>query len=168
MPYNLVSTHRSLRPVKYPKAYRQHQDRVNHLLWLSICSHHLPHADPPLSNMNHHHSALNNLHRYSHGTNAIRYCRTTLQPQILLLTRLLFLKVESNRNLTMRYTTRRSNVCKRTSISTSRLSYNTSLKQMISLDALQDYQEWTYRNTFGVYKTCGPPTPGTRLHGHNS
>ena len=35
--------------MKYPKAYRQHQDRVIHLLWLSISSHHLPHADPPLS-----------------------------------------------------------------------------------------------------------------------
>ena len=91
MPYNLVSTHHSLRPVKYPKAYRQHQDRVNHLLWLSICSRHLPPVDPPLSNMNHHHSALNNLCRCSHGTNAIRYCRTTLQPPILLSIRFLFL-----------------------------------------------------------------------------
>ena len=91
MPYGLVSTHCSLRPVKYPKAYRQHQDRVNRLLWLSIHSHHLPPVDPPLSNMNHHHSALNNLCRCSHGTNAIRYCRTMLQPPMLFSIRLLSL-----------------------------------------------------------------------------
>ena len=32
MPYDLVSTHHSLQPVGYPKAYRQHQGRLNHLL----------------------------------------------------------------------------------------------------------------------------------------
>ena len=26
------------------------------------------------------------------------------------------------------------------------------------LNDLQDYLDWTYQNTFGVYKTCGPPT----------
>ena len=93
IPYDLVSTHHSLQPVKHPKAYRQHQDRVDHLLWPSTCSHHLPHADPPLSNMNHHHSALNNLHGCSHGMNAIRYCRTMLQPPMLLSIRLLCLNV---------------------------------------------------------------------------
>ena len=93
MPYDLVSTHHSLRPVEYPKAYRQHQARLNHLLWLSTCSHHLPRADPPLSNMSHQHSALNNLRRCSHGMNAIRYYRTMLQPQMLSSIRLLFLNV---------------------------------------------------------------------------
>ena len=93
MPYDLVLTHHSLRTVEYPKAYRQHQGRLNHLLWLCTCSHHLPRADPPLSNMNHHHSALNNLCRCSHRMNAIRYCRTTWQPQMLSSIRLLFLNV---------------------------------------------------------------------------
>ena len=93
MLYDLVSTHHSLQPVKYPKAYRQHQVRLNHLPWLSTHSHHLPSADPPLSNMNYHHSALNNPRRCSHGTNTIRYCRTTWQPQMLSSIRLLFLNV---------------------------------------------------------------------------
>ena len=93
MPYNLVSTHHSLQPVGYPKAYRQHQGRLNHFLWLSTHSHQFPHADPPLSNMSHHHSALNNLCRCSHGTNAIRYCRTTRQLQMLSSIRLLFSNV---------------------------------------------------------------------------
>ena len=93
MLYDLVSTHHSLRPVEYPKAYRQHQARLNHLLWLSTHSHHLPRADPPLSNMNHHHSALNIPCRCSHGTNTTRYSKTTWQPQMLSSIRLLFLNV---------------------------------------------------------------------------
>ena len=77
-------------PVKYPRTYGQHQDRVNYLLWLSTCGHHLPRADPPLSNMNHYHSALNNLCRCSHRMNAISYCRTMLQLPMLFSIRLLF------------------------------------------------------------------------------
>ena len=68
-----------------------------------------------------------------------------------------------NRNLTMHYTTRNPNVCKRTSISRLQLNYNTSLKLMTSLDALQNYPDWTYQNTFGVSETCGPPIPGNRI-----
>ena len=93
MPYDLVSTHHSLQPVEYPKAYRQHKGRLNHLLWLSTHSHQLPHTDPPLSSMSHQHSALNNLRRCSHEKNAIRYCRITLQLQMLSSISLLCLNV---------------------------------------------------------------------------
>ena len=159
MPYNLVSTHHSLQPVKYPKAYRQHQDRVNYLLWLSIHGHHLPPVDPPLSNMNHHHSALNNLRRCSPGMNAIRYYRTMLQPPMLFSIRLLFFEhlIQQEPHNALYY--EEVQCVQKTSISMLRSSFNTSLKQMTSLDDLQDYLDWTYQNTFGVYETCGLPTP---------
>ena len=89
MPCNLVSIHHSLPPVEYHKEYRQHQDKLNHLLWLSTCSHQLPRADPPSSSMSPQHSALNSPHRCSHKTNGIRYCRIMLQLQMLSSTRLL-------------------------------------------------------------------------------
>ena len=163
MPCILVSIHLNPQPAKHLTVRNQPQDRVNHLAWPHMHHGHHHHAGPLLSSMSHHPSVLNFPHRCSPKLNTDRYFKIMLQLQMLLLTRLLFLKVEFNRNLTMHYTTRKSNMCKRTSISTLRLNYNTSLKQMTSLDALQDYPDWTYWNTFGVYKTCGLLTPGNRI-----
>ena len=56
------------------------------------CSHHC-HAGLLLSNMSHHPSVLNFPHRCSAKLNTNRYFITMLQLQMLLLTRLLFLKV---------------------------------------------------------------------------
>ena len=49
---------------------------------------------------------------------------------------------------------KRFNECKRTSISTWSLSFNTSLKQMTSFNNLQVYPDWTYWNTFGVMRSA--------------
>ena len=160
---NLVSIHHSPRPVEYPKACRQHQDRLNRLLWLGTHSQQLPHADPPLSSMSHQHSALNNLCRCSHETNEIRYCKIMWQPQMLSSTRLWCLNDWFNKNHTIRCIIKRFNEYRRTNTPMRPSSFNTFLKQMTSSEDLQDYPDWTYLNTFGAYETCGPPTQESKI-----
>ena len=89
----LVSTHLNPQPVKHLTANSQLQQRVNHPLWHNLHSHHSYHADPLLSSTSHHHSVLTCPHRCSPKLNATKYFKIMLQLQMLLLTKLLFLKL---------------------------------------------------------------------------
>ena len=68
-------------------------DRVNHLAWPHTHHGHHHHAGLLLSSMSHHPLVLNFPHRCSPKLNANMYFKIMLQLQMLLLTRLLFLKV---------------------------------------------------------------------------
>ena len=93
MPCILVSIHLNPQPAKHLMARNQPHDRVNHLAWPHThCGHH-HHAGLLLSSMSHHPSVLNFPHRCSPKLNANGCFKIMLQLQMLLLTRLLFLKV---------------------------------------------------------------------------